>query len=120
MPHLDDALAAVEQWPGAELFLDLHERRLDLPSAVAARVAQSGVASRTLLLAFYWERELLLRAREVFPAVRFIGDARAPVEFRARVAAGDGCIVPWLAMATRPKRRRASVHGASSSGQSGS
>ena len=70
VPHLDDVLGELERWPGAELFLDLHENRLDLPSVVAARVAKSPAASRTFLLAFYWHRALLLRAREVFAAVR--------------------------------------------------
>ncbi len=70
VPHLEDVLEWVEGWPQGDLTLDLHEDRLDLAETVARRVAASSAAPRCALLAFFSDRGLLLRAREIAPSVR--------------------------------------------------
>ncbi|MBI4423204.1 MAG: glycerophosphodiester phosphodiesterase family protein [Elusimicrobia bacterium] len=70
IPHFEDALRELESWPGAELYVDLHEPRLDLAEAVASRLAKSSVLARSYVLAFYWDRGVLEHARRVCPDVR--------------------------------------------------
>lgn len=70
IPHLDDALAAVERWSGAELFVDLHQPSVSLAETAARRLAASSVASRAFVLDFYKSRRLLLAAKAAAPAVR--------------------------------------------------
>ncbi|MDE2489537.1 MAG: glycerophosphodiester phosphodiesterase [Elusimicrobia bacterium] len=70
IPHLDEALAAVEGWPGAELFLDLHQPSVPLAETTARRLAACAAAGRSFVLDFYKSRRLLLAAKAAAPAVR--------------------------------------------------
>lgn len=70
IPHLDDALAAMEGWPGAELFLDLHQPSVPLAEAAGLRLEGSRVGARSFILDFYKSRHLLLAAKKAAPAVR--------------------------------------------------
>lgn len=70
IPHLDDALAAMGNWPGAELFLDLHQPSVPLAEAAGRRVESSPVRDRSFILDFYKSRRFLLAAKKAAPAVR--------------------------------------------------
>lgn len=70
IPHLDDALEAMEGWPGAELFLDLHQPSVALAEKAGRRLAGSSVRARSFLLDFYKSRRLLLAAKAAAPSLR--------------------------------------------------
>lgn len=70
IPHLDEVLEAMDGWPGAELFLDLHQPSIALAEAAGLRLAASSVGSRSFLLDFYKSRHLLLAAKRAAPALR--------------------------------------------------
>jgi len=64
IPHFNDALGFLRDWPGAELVIDLHEDRFDLAEAVGKAVVSSGLAGRCQILGFYSQRAYLLRAKQ--------------------------------------------------------
>lgn len=86
VPHLEEALRLLEDWPEGELTVDLHEDRFDLAERAARCVADSPAAPRCSLLAFYSDRSLLLRAREVRPSVRVSVMPGAPWNVAASVS----------------------------------
>lgn len=108
IPHLDDALAALEGWPGAELFLDLHQPSVPLAEAAARRVAESRVAGRAFLLDFYKSRHLLFAAKKAAPAVRLAVMPGPPWDVRASCDMGAEAIsLGWDGRLTRVLYRAA-------------
>ncbi len=70
IPHLDEVLRAVEDWKGAELTIDLHQDSLKLAEVAARRIGECPARERICVLDFYWNRKLVLHARQVDPRVR--------------------------------------------------
>lgn len=108
IPHLDDALEDMHAWPGAELFLDLHQPRVDLAEAAAKRVAASPVRDRTFLLDFYKSRHLLLAAKKAAPSVRIAVMPGPPWDTKASCDMGAEAIsLGWDGKLTRVLYRAA-------------
>lgn len=108
IPHLDDALEDMSDWPGAELFLDLHQPRVDLAEAAAERVAASPVRDRTFLLDFYKSRHLLLAAKKAAPSVRIAVMPGPPWDTKASCDMGAEAIsLGWDGKLTRVLYRAA-------------
>lgn len=108
IPHLDDALEDMAAWPGAELFLDLHQPRVDLAEAAAKRVADSPVRGRTFLLDFYKSRHLLEAAKRAAPAVRIAVMPGPPWDVKASCDMGAEAIsLGWDGRLTRVLYRAA-------------
>lgn len=102
IPHLDDALAALEGWRGAELFLDLHQPSVRLAEVTARRVARSAAADRTFLLDFYKSRHLLFAAKKAAPSVRIAVMPGPPWRTRAACDMGAEAIsLGWDGKLTR-------------------
>ena len=70
IPHLEEVLRAMEDWPKAELYIDLHQRRFDLAETVARGVQASLARDRTFVLDFYTGKRFLRRVVETAPRVR--------------------------------------------------
>lgn len=108
IPHLDDALEGMAGWPGAELFLDLHQPRVDLAEAAARRVAASPVRDRTFLLDFYKSRHLLKAAKAAAPSVRIAVMPGPPWDVKASCDMGAEAIsLGWDGRLTRVLYRAA-------------
>jgi glycerophosphoryl diester phosphodiesterase len=108
IPHLSDALEDMADWPGAELFLDLHQPRVDLAEATARRVAASPVRDRTFLLDFYTSRHLLRAAKEAAPSVRIAVMPGPPWDVKAACDLGAEAIsLGWDGRLTRVLYRAA-------------
>lgn len=102
IPHLDDALAAMEGWPGAELFLDLHQPSIPLAEAAGRRLAASTVRSRSFILDFYKSRHLLLAAKKAAPTVRLAVMPGPPWDTAASCDLGASAIsLGWDGKLTR-------------------
>jgi len=103
IPHLEEALHFVAAWPGAELYIDLHEDRLELVEAVVRRLGVSDLMDRCYVLDFYKRRHLLLHARRLDPAVRIAAMPGAPWNTRACVEAlqARSLCLGWDGPATR-------------------
>lgn len=104
VPHLEDALRAVEDWPKGELFIDLHQKRLDLSESVARRVKASSARARVAVLDFFTNRELLKRVVETEPEVQIAVMPGPPWWIERACAFGarslclgwDGALTRWL------------------------
>ena len=108
IPHLDDALEDMSNWPGAELFLDLHQPRVDLAETTARRVAASPVRDRTFLLDFYKSRHLLIAAKKAAPSVRIAVMPGPPWDTQASCDLGAEAIsLGWDGRLTRVLYRAA-------------
>ena len=108
IPHLDDALEDMSNWPGAELFLDLHQPRVDLAETTARRVAASAVRDRTFLLDFYKSRHLLMAAKRAAPSVRIAVMPGPPWDTKASCDLGAEAIsLGWDGRLTRVLYRAA-------------
>lgn len=108
LPHLEDALSAMEGWHGAELFLDLHQPSVRLAETTARRVAGSKVAARTFLLDFYKSRHLLFAAKKAVPSTRIAVMPGPPWETRASCDMGAEAIsLGWDGRLTRVLYRAA-------------
>ncbi len=103
IPHLEDMLRAMEDWPGAELTIDFHQDSLKLAEVVARRVGNSPVCGRSTVLSFYSQRALVLRAREVDSRVRLSLMPGVPWNTAAavRLKAVELCM-GWDSPRTRP------------------
>ncbi len=104
IPHLDEAFDLMSAWK-AELFLDLHEDRLDLVEAVVRRLPAE-IKDRTFLLDFYGKRKLLLHARALDPEVRIAVMPGLPWRLRASadIGAASLCVGwdgPWTRLGYR-------------------
>lgn len=108
IPHLDDALEDMSGWPGAELFLDLHQPSVPLAEAAARCVAASPVRERTFLLDFYKSRHLLHAAKNAAPAARIAVMPGPPWDTRAACDMGAEAIsLGWDGRLTRVLYRAA-------------
>lgn len=108
IPHLDDALEDMNGWPGAELFLDLHQPSVPLAEATARRVAASPVRDRTFLLDFYKSRHLLIAAKKAAPTVRIAVMPGPPWDTKASCDMGAEAIsLGWDGKLTRVLYRAA-------------
>lgn len=108
IPHLDDALSALDGWPGAELFLDLHQPSVPLAEATARRVAASTVRDRTFLLDFYKSRHLLFAAKKAAPSVRIAVMPGPPWDTKASCDIGaEALSLGWDGKLTRVLYRAA-------------
>lgn len=108
IPHLDDVLEDMHAWPGAELFLDLHQPRVDLAEATARRAATSPVRDRTFLLDFYRSRHLLLAAKKAAPAARIAVMPGPPWDTQAACDMGAEAVsLGWDGRLTRVLYRAA-------------
>jgi glycerophosphoryl diester phosphodiesterase len=108
IPHLDDLLAAMEDWPGAELFLDLHQVSVPLAEAAGPRLAASPVRARSFLLDFYKNRRLLLAAKKAAPELRLAVMPGPPWETRASCDLGaEALSLGWDGRLTRALYRAA-------------
>lgn len=108
IPHLDDALAALENWPGAELFLDIHQPSVPLAEAAGRRLAGSAVRARSFLLDFYKSRHLLLAAKAAAPGVRLAVMPGPPWDTRASCDLGaEALSLGWDGKLTRVLYRAA-------------
>lgn len=108
VPHLDDALAAMEGWPAAELFLDLHQPSVPLAEAAGRRLAASSVRGRSFILDFYKSRHLLLAAKKAAPAVRLAVMPGPPWDIQASCDLGAEAIsLGWDGRLTRVLYRAA-------------
>lgn len=108
IPHLDDALAAMESWPGAELFIDLHQPNVHLAEETARHVAKSAVVDRSYILDFYKSRHLLFAAKKEAPTVRIAVMPGPPWHTRASCDMGAEAIsLGWDGRLTRVLYRAA-------------
>ncbi|MBI4347238.1 MAG: hypothetical protein HY553_10310 [Elusimicrobia bacterium] len=108
--HLEEALRAVEDWPGAELFVDLHERSLALAETVAATVSASSAAARVLILAFHRDRALLAAVRRAAPGARLAVMPGAPWNIAPSLTLRpEALCLGWDGAATRVLYRLASA-----------
>lgn len=108
IPHLDDALSAMENWPGAELFLDIHQPSVPLAEAAGRSLAGSSVRARSFLLDFYKSRHLLLAAKKAAPAVRLAVMPGPPWDTRASCDLGaEALSLGWDGRLTRVLYRAA-------------
>jgi len=78
IPHLDEVLDALLDWPGASLSFDFHEESLRLAEITARRLESYEARHRVTVLDFYSRRGTLFRAREVFPEIRLAVMPGAP------------------------------------------
>lgn len=104
IPHLEEAFDFMSAWT-AELFLDLHEDRLDLVEAVVRRLP-AALKGRTSVLDFYSKRRLLLHARALDPAVRIAVMPGPPWHTRASAGLGAASLClgwdgPWTRLGYR-------------------
>lgn len=108
IPHLDDALEDMQSWPGAELFLDLHQPSVPLAEETARRAASSPVRERTFLLDFYKSRHLLIAAKKAAPSVRIAVMPGPPWDVEASCDLGAEAIsLGWDGKLTRVLYRAA-------------
>ena len=106
--HIDEALAAMESWRGAEIFFDLHQPRADLAEAVARKLAVSSVRERACVLDFYKSRRLLAAAKKAEPSVRIAVMPGPPWNTRASCELGASAIsLGWDGRLTRALYRSA-------------
>jgi hypothetical protein len=95
-------------WPGAELFLDLHQPSVPLAEATARRAASSSVRDRTFLLDFYKSRHLLIAAKKAAPSVRIAVMPGPPWDTKASCDLGAEAIsLGWDGRLTRVLYRAA-------------
>ncbi|MBI4676981.1 MAG: glycerophosphodiester phosphodiesterase family protein [Elusimicrobia bacterium] len=92
IPHLDDALAAMEGWRGSLLFLDLHQRSEELAVAVAGSVSASPVRERTCILDFYSNRRFLTLAARAAPDIQIAVMPGSPWNTDASAALGAAAL----------------------------
>lgn len=110
IPHLEQVLEELEQWPGVELYLDLHERKPELSWAVVERLDRSGLLDRCYVLAFYWDRDLLAKAKEACPGVRLAVMPGPPWNIGAACSLGAKALcMGWDGTLTRSLYRLSSV-----------
>lgn len=108
IPHIDEALAAMESWRGAEIFFDLHQPRADLAEAVARKLARSSVRERAYVLDFYKSRRLLAAAKKAEPSVLIAAMPGPPWNARACCDLGASAIsLGWDGRLTRALYRGA-------------
>lgn len=93
IPHLDEVLEAMADWPGAELFLDLHQPSVPLAETAARRLTASGVRLAAMpgppwltaascdlgaeAISLGWDGRL---TRALYRALATVYDVRAQVE----------------------------------------
>ncbi|MBI5883165.1 MAG: glycerophosphodiester phosphodiesterase [Elusimicrobia bacterium] len=92
IPHLDEALSAMEAWKGSQLFLDLHQRSEELAVAVAGSVSVSTLKERTCILDFYSNRRFLLLAARAAPGIQIAVMPGSPWNTDASTALGASAL----------------------------
>lgn len=109
IPHLDEMLAAMADWRGAELYLDLHQPSVPLAETTARRLAASDVRSRSFILDFYKNRALLAAAKRAAPTIRIAVMPGPPWQTARSCALGAEAIsLGWDGKLTRALYRAAS------------
>jgi len=78
IPHLNDVLSAMEGWPGAEIFFDIHQNSIPLAEALGRRLAAASIRPRAFALDFYSNRHLLKAAKAAAPTIRLAAMPGAP------------------------------------------
>ncbi|MFA6317529.1 MAG: glycerophosphodiester phosphodiesterase family protein [Elusimicrobiota bacterium] len=92
IPHLEEALTALESWKGCRIFLDLHQRSEELAVAAAGAVSVSAVRDRTCILDFYSHRRFLTLAARAAPGVQIAVMPGSPWNADASVALGASAL----------------------------
>lgn len=102
VPHLDDALAFMADWPGAEIHFDLHEDDLRLVEALVRSLAASRLWERCFALDFYSKRRQLLHAKKLDGRTRVSVMPGEPWNIRASVGIGaESLCLGWDSPTTR-------------------
>ena len=108
IPHLNEVLSAMEGWPQAQLFIDLHQPRFELAETVARCVDSCAVRDRTYVLSFYKGRDFLRRVIETAPRVKIALMPGPPWRTDRSCDLGAGAIcLGWDGALTRPLYRLA-------------
>lgn len=70
IPHVKEILDFMTGWPEGELYLDFHGSSFKLAETIAKVITECHLESRVYPLAFYHDKDYLLRAREVNPKIQ--------------------------------------------------
>ena len=84
IPHLRDVFNFLGAWPEADLYLDFHNSSLKLAEVLGAIIGEYKLENRVYPLAFYYDKEFLLHAREVNPKIQLALMPRLPWTIASR------------------------------------